>query len=224
LRILSTSSKKLTLDKKEEFSTVQELIDYYMKNKLDYFPQLDTTLGSPFTNTSTPDTNLIQEIENENWYTNQKREIAIKILNELNEEQDKSVFLVRPSQSGGYAISIKFKSEIKNIQIITSNDSQKFYIDESLKFDSVKELIFHYIENSLVDAYPELPTTLGVPFRNLLPLPIETREARFDYHPIMNNELEIQKGHVYSIISKNEDMWRVYDSVGLIAFAPSFCF
>jgi guanine nucleotide exchange factor VAV len=224
LRILSTSSKKLTLDKKIEFSTVQELIDYYIKNKLDYFPQLDTTLGSPFTNTSALDINSIQEIENENWYTNQKREIAIKILNGLNEEKDKSVFLVRPSQSGGYAVSIKFKSEIKNIQIITSNEPQKFYIDESLQFHSVKELVLHYIENSLEDVYPELPTKLEVPFRNLLPPPIETRKARFDYHPIMDTELEIKKDHFYSIISKNEDMWRLYNSDGLIACAPATCF
>ena len=220
LRILSTSSNKFTLDKNLEFSSVQVLVDYYMTHKLDFFPQLDTTLGIPYTNT------LINlDMENETWYSNQKHEIATKILNGL-EEKDKPLFLVRPSQSGGYAISIKFKSEIKNIKINTAsmNESKKFYIDENLKFDTVKELIFHYIENSLVDIYPELPTSLGIPFRSALPTVIETRKAKIDYHPVMNTELEIQKDHVYSIINKNDDMWKVFNSDGLIAFAPHTCF
>ena len=223
-RILSTSSNKLTLDDILEFSTLQELIDHYMTHKFDYFSKklnLNTTLGIPYTNAL--ELEMDQPIENEKWYSNQKSEIAIKILNALEEEINKSVFLVRPRKSGGYKISIKFKSEIEHIPILETTDydeTQKFFIEENLKFNSIKQLIFYYIEKSS----PKLPTTLDIPFRNALPKPIETRKALFDYQKVMNDELDIQKDQDYCVISKNHDMWRIYNSDGLVAFAPKICF
>ena len=81
-------------------------------------------------------------------------------------------------------------------------------------------ILFYYIEKSS----PKLPTTLDIPFRNALPKPIETRKALFDYQKVMNDELDIQKDQDYCVISKNHDMWRIYNSDGLVAFAPKICF
>ena len=56
------------------------------------------------------DATLIPEIQNRNWYHECSRENAIELLQKVPNDFKKPVFLVRPSTTGEYAISLIFNS------------------------------------------------------------------------------------------------------------------
>ena len=237
MRIFRTSLFKFTLDKITEFQSLEDLVNYYVNHSLkDSFPQMNTTLGIPYKNTTALKLTSTEMIENEDWYSGNNREMANKILTNLQlEDNTKAVFLVRPSQNGRYAIAIKFNLKIQNIQILSTLSSaaesedgpEKFCLHEtSLKFSSIRKLMSHYMVNSLAEVFPTLNTPLGIPFRKALPKPIETVTATNDYNPKSDFEIEVVKNQNYSIISKDveKDMWNIFNSDGLMGFAPKHCF
>ena len=127
-------------------------------------------------------------IENSSWYIACERESAETILNEVQSALDSAIFLVRPRSEDGYAISIKLNSKIEHLRIhvlkfITpeGRESVNVYLAQQIQFPSIQELISYYMENTLVDNFPQLNTTLGIPFGNALPQAISENIAVYDY-------------------------------------------
>ena len=80
------------------------------------------------------------------------------------------------------------------------------------------------MDNRLEENFPQLKTTLGIPYRNALPAHISEAVAVHDYDAKrMSTGVEIQliKDHHYWVLSKDAmGWWKVYNSDGLIGYAP----
>ena len=173
----------------------------------------------------------IKSIENSSWYVACERESAETILNRVPSTPDSAIFLVRPRNEGGYAISIKFNSKVEHIRIhvlkfVTpeGRESVNVCLVEQIQFPSIQELISHYMANRLEDNFPQLKTTLGIPFRNALPQAISEAIALHDYDAKRMStgvEIELVKDREYWVLSKDTmGWWKVYNSDGLIGYAP----
>ena len=173
----------------------------------------------------------VKSIENSSWYVACERESSETILNRVPNAADVAIFLVRPRNEGGYAISIKFNSKVEHIRIHVlkfllsdGRESANVCLVEQLQFPSIQELIAHYMVNRLEDNFPQLKTTLGIPFRSALPAVISEAIAIHDYDAKrMSTGVEIQlvKDREYWVLSKDAmGWWKVYNSDGLIGYAP----
>jgi hypothetical protein len=167
--------------------------------------------------------------------------------------------MVRCRQEGGFAISIKHQGFINHIKINCSyidagqklidsnviNDStlmlknklKPYYSIDQRYFTSIIALVSYYSHHLLKDDFPQLDTTLGIAYRDVLPKPISWAIALYDFAPVANNgsssfnsysngssmnEIELKKSAKYFIVSKEaNNWWLVYNSDGLIGYAPS---
>jgi hypothetical protein len=154
--------------------------------------------------------------------------------------------MVRCRQEGGYAVSIKYNGLVEHIKIhmislsdlnnqISLNEHiqssfgnlQALYsMDQQRNFDSIISLINYYSINSLKGSFPQLDSTLGIPFREALPTPISYAIALHDYSPLSNpnntgEQLDLKKNNKYYVLNKESNgWWRVYNNDGLIGYVP----
>uniref|UniRef100_A0A8C5AAI7 Vav guanine nucleotide exchange factor 1 n=1 Tax=Gadus morhua TaxID=8049 RepID=A0A8C5AAI7_GADMO len=132
-------------------------------------------------------------------------------------------FLVRQKDAGEYAISIKFDPEIRHIKI-TSLEGL-FRINERKAFKGLIEMIQFYEQNSLIECFKDLDTTLLTPYKQAEPTNPHTHpfltapEARYDFSARDRKELSLREGDTIKIISKKgpSGWWKgeVYGRVGL---------
>lgn len=173
----------------------------------------------------------VKSIEHSSWYSACERESAETILNRVPNPVDVAIFLVRPRNEGGYAISIKFNSKVEHIRIHVlkfllsdGRESANVCLVEQVQFPSIQDLIAHYMVNKLEDNFPQLKTTLGIPFRSALPPIISEAIAIHDYDAKRNStgvEIQLVKDREYWVLSKDAmGWWKVYNSDGLIGYAP----
>jgi guanine nucleotide exchange factor VAV len=108
----------------------------------------------------------------------------------------------------------------------TSPSNSPFYSIDQRNFSSVINLVKYYSQNTLKENFPQLETTLGLPYRLALPNHISVANAIHDYNPSTNpnntgEQIELKRSNKYFIINKESNgWWRVYNSDGLIGYAP----
>ena len=184
------------------------------------------------------------------WFAPVDRLTADSILSRIPNSESQTIFMVRCRQEGGYAISIKYKGlPVEHIKInlnyindpsstaISSslNESNEnnstmvqpvFSIDQQHTFNSILNLVSYYSQNSLKENFPQLDTTLGLPYREALPPPIGFACAMHDYNPIINpnntgEQIELKKLNKYFILNKEiNGWWRVFNQDGHIGYVP----
>ncbi|CAF0764371.1 unnamed protein product [Brachionus calyciflorus] len=186
------------------------------------------------------------KLEEYQWYSPVDRYLADAILSRIANDLTETIFMVRCRNEGGYAISIKHKGLIDHIKInihdiknfpltspIIVSDSDEsdsfthvYCIDQQHNFNSLVALVNYFSVHSLKDNFPQLETSLGIPFRKVLPPYISTGIARHDYNPSMNpnnggEQIDLKVGRKYFVLNKEANgWWRVYNSEGLIGYVP----
>ena len=173
--------------------------------------------------------NKHRSIENESWYHACNREIAEEILTNLPIIGKLTPFLVRPSEKGGFAISLRYQ-KIRHIRIHVlkylthaGRETEIVFLDDKINFLSVQDLIAHFSENNLDEEELKLKTKLNISFRNFLL--IKETIALNDYNPSSENarsHISLVKNDKYWVINaENNDWWKVYNSTnGRCGFAP----
>ena len=110
--------------------------------------------------------------------------------------------------------------------IVTPSTASAFYSIDQRNFSSVINLVKYYSQNTLRENFPQLETTLGLPYREALPTPISFAIAIHDYNPMTNpnntgEQIELKRSNKYYIINKEPNgWWRVFNTDGLIGYAP----
>uniref|UniRef100_A0A6Q2YU57 Vav 3 guanine nucleotide exchange factor b n=1 Tax=Esox lucius TaxID=8010 RepID=A0A6Q2YU57_ESOLU len=155
-------------------------------------------------------------------------------------DRENSTYLIRhrTRECTEYAISIKFKDEVKHIKILTKSGS--FYIAETRLFKTVLELVEYYKQHSLREGFRTLDTTLEVPFResgngNFLlrnhrsrnqpvffsPRVLGIAVARYDFCSRDTREICLQEGDVVQIYTKMSNGWWRGGVNGRVGWFPS---
>lgn len=192
--------------------------------------------------TSSPRTN--STLDDFPWFAAVDRQTADLILSRIPNKPSQTIFMVRCRQEGGYAISIKFNRLVEHIKInvnyLDSISAQlqnmnlnsdlanttAFYSIDQRNFSSLVNLVKYYSQNSLKDNFPQLETTLGLAFRDALPIPISIAVAIYDYNPLLNpnntgEQIELKRFNKYYVLNKElNGWWRVYNLEGLIGYVP----
>ena len=107
----------------------------------------------------------------------------------------------------------------------SSSSSLVYSIDER-SFASIIALVAFYCVHSLKENFPQLDTTLGMPFKDALPPHMSVAYALHDYAPnnirtSSNEQVELKKDQRYFVISKDASGWyRVHNEEGLVGYAP----
>jgi hypothetical protein len=217
-----------------------------------YFPRRHVRVVKlPLTSSSSltdPLTNI--NLDDYPWFSPVDRSLAELILNRLSHvDPAQTLFMVRRRQEGGYAISIKYNGAVDHIKInlqdinnsptqfVISNSSDSpqpqisseayvFSIDQQHNFDSIVALVNYYSIHTLKENFPQLDTTLGMPYKQALPAPMSVAVAQHDYDPqSMSNcsgeQIELVKMQRYYVLKKEPNgWWRVFNHDGLIGYVP----
>ncbi|XP_065715371.1 proto-oncogene vav isoform X1 [Patagioenas fasciata] len=137
-------------------------------------------------------------------------------------------FLVRQraKDGGEYAISIKFRGEVKHIKVMTGEGL--FRVTDKKAFKGLVELVEFYQRHSLRDCFKALDTTLTVAFkepeRRVGPWAhgavrsFGSAKARYDFSARDRTELTLREGDVIRVLSKkgHPGWWKgeIYGRVG----------
>ncbi|KAL0966916.1 hypothetical protein UPYG_G00302220 [Umbra pygmaea] len=151
-------------------------------------------------------------------------------------DRDNGTYLIRyrTREFTEYAISIKFKDNVKHIKILTKNGC--FYIAETRLFKTVLELVDHYKQNSLREGFRTLDTTLQIPFREpgsgislpkaichtvFSPRVVGVAVACYDFSSRDTREISLEEGDVVQIYSKMANGWWRGEVNGRVGWFPS---
>uniref|UniRef100_A0A8B9T7Y8 Vav guanine nucleotide exchange factor 1 n=1 Tax=Anas platyrhynchos TaxID=8839 RepID=A0A8B9T7Y8_ANAPL len=137
-------------------------------------------------------------------------------------------FLVRQrvKDTGEFAISIKYRTEVKHIKVMTAEGLYR--LTEKKAFKGLVELVEFYQRNSLKDCFKALDTALLVPFKEpesrAGPRPpgavrsFGSAKARYDFCARDRTELTLREGDVIRVLSKkgHPGWWKgeIYGRVG----------
>ena len=219
---------------------------YFPRSYVEIIPS--SSSGSSTTNVTSASPPSWQIYEEYAWFSPVDRIMADLILSRIPNGLASTIFMVRCRQEGGFAISIKYNGAIDHIKVnvhslselvsgSTANSSAAaadslsasssvYSIDQQNNFNSIQSLVNFYSQNQLKDNFPQLDTTLGVPFRKALPAPISVATAMHDYNPLVNpnntgEQIELKRGRRYSVLSKEANgWWSVFNAEGLIGYVP----
>jgi guanine nucleotide exchange factor VAV len=146
-----------------------------------------------------------EELANQPWFVGKmERGMAQKWLEPLLA----GTFLIRESMNvdrpGQYALSIKFGSNVRHIKVNQSPSDSLYYLAECKKFRSIPELVHFYQRNTLEDSFPELQTTLTIPYKDALRTNsnLGMCTAQFDYAANQPNQLSLRVGDRIVILSR----------------------
>ncbi|XP_078357536.1 proto-oncogene vav-like [Oculina patagonica] len=194
-----------------------------------YFPQSHVTLKATSryeettikeeVHSTPPPSNLNVSLRNFNWFAGKKdRPFATQ---ELNNKSD-GTFLIRESvnRSGEYALSVKYRNEVKHIKI--PYDEGSFYLTKAIAFASVEELVEYYKANTLGVSFPGLDTKLryGVNEEQKGKGGIGWAKALYPYSARNPKEISIQKHSKILILNKEGDWWKG-ECDGQVGYFPS---
>ena len=180
-----------------------------------YFPQSFIAKANPHT-----DLNIYS------WFLNGDKNLAKKILMRI-PSNHQAIFLVRSSSElNSYTITMKYNEKI--VRILIQSMANAFSIDRKRFFNSIPDLVDFYLKTNLVHDFKGLDTNLGVAFREALPEPICILTAKYDYEPVeslLKNELSefnfsLKKSESYFFLNYFEEWCHLFDSTGLIGYAP----
>ncbi|XP_010163483.1 proto-oncogene vav-like, partial [Antrostomus carolinensis] len=137
-------------------------------------------------------------------------------------------FLVRQrvKDAGEFAISIKYRGEVKHIKVMTAEGLYR--ITEKKAFKGLVELVEFYQHSSLKDCFKALDTTLVVSFKEpesrAGPRPpgavrsFGSAKARYDFCARDRTELTLREGDIIRVLSKkgHPGWWKgeIYGRVG----------
>ncbi|XP_048786047.1 LOW QUALITY PROTEIN: proto-oncogene vav-like, partial [Lagopus muta] len=137
-------------------------------------------------------------------------------------------FLVRQrvKDTGEFAISIKYRAEVKHIKVMTGEGLYR--LNEKKAFKGLVDLVEFYQCNSLKDCFKALDTALLVPFkepeRRTSPRPpgavrnFGSAKARYDFCARDRTELTLREGDIIRVLSKkgHPGWWKgeIYGRVG----------
>ncbi|NXH19132.1 VAV protein, partial [Bucco capensis] len=121
-------------------------------------------------------------------------------------------FLVRQrvKDAGEFAISIKYRGEVKHIKVMTAEGLYR--LTEKKAFKGLVELVEFYQHNSLKDCFKALDTSLVVAFKEpesrAGPRPpgaarsFGSAKARYDFSARDRSELSLREGDIIRVLSK----------------------
>ncbi|XP_068778751.1 proto-oncogene vav [Struthio camelus] len=137
-------------------------------------------------------------------------------------------FLVRQrvKDADEFAISIKYRTEIKHIKVMTAEGLYR--VTEKKAFKGLVELVEFYQRNSLKDCFKALDTALLFPFKEpehrVSPRPpgamryFGSAKVRYDFCARDRTELNLKEGDIIRILSKkgHSGWWKgeIYGRVG----------
>jgi guanine nucleotide exchange factor VAV len=169
------------------------------------------------------------------WYVGElNRDEATRMLSKM----PNGTFLIRVSNTGNrkgeHALSIRFGpvNPVKHIKVQRSADGMYFLVDCKM-FRGIPELVQYYQANSLERSFPEVPCTLGTPYKVALNPPPRERPldagvvgyglAQYDFSPMEPNQIAFKVGDRIAILSKsrgNRGWWKGRID-GRVGFFPS---
>ncbi|KAK0405571.1 hypothetical protein QR680_018064 [Steinernema hermaphroditum] len=154
-------------------------------------------------------------VNNQPWYFGPlSREVAhTKLLGKPN-----GTFIVRFSANQDrFAISISYLNEVKHTKV--EFEDNKYYLDESQKFDSLVELVNYYRENNLSESFEHIDTVLTAPL-----IQSSVYRVVHDYSPTEPKYLSMRHGELVTVLDTNGEergWWKgqIENRVGFFPYA-----
>ncbi len=174
--------------------------------------------------------NLLSDLEVYSWYLECDKKLALVIMDRifLLTNSEAPYFMVRFRKDAGHAITVCFEGKVKHIRInsVARLKSVEYTIDNSLYFASIVELIDYYMQNSLVEYFKDIDTSLGMPYREMLPEPVFRVVSPSEYAPegdyleSRNQEIWLRRGCAYFYLQEFEHWSYVFNADGLLGYVP----
>ncbi|XP_076436797.1 proto-oncogene vav-like isoform X3 [Babylonia areolata] len=117
-------------------------------------------------------------------------------------------FLIRvtnnPARRGELSLSIKYANAVRHIKV-NRGPTGRFYLAEGHIFDSVQQLVEYYEKNELVDSFPDVATTLRIPYKTVATgvRILGYAVAVYDYAATSTTQVTMQLNDRIAILSKN---------------------
>ncbi|XP_068033836.1 LOW QUALITY PROTEIN: proto-oncogene vav-like, partial [Anomalospiza imberbis] len=141
-------------------------------------------------------------------------------------------FLVRQRlrEPGDFAISIKFRGQVKHIKVTASEGLYR--VTERKAFKGLVELVEFYRGNSLRDCFKALDTTLAVPYRDPesrvgprepgASRSFGSAKARYAFSARDRTELSLREGDIVRVLSKRgQPGWWKGEIYGRVGWFPA---
>uniref|UniRef100_A0A8C9WA70 Vav guanine nucleotide exchange factor 1 n=1 Tax=Scleropages formosus TaxID=113540 RepID=A0A8C9WA70_SCLFO len=129
-------------------------------------------------------------------------------------------YLVRQKDGEEFAISIKFRAEVKHIKVTCMKGL--FQINEKRAFKGLAELVEYFQQNTLRECFKDLDSTLQFPYKELNENRGNDRyvgwaRALYDFSRRDSSELSLRAGDEVKIISKDAaEGWWMGEVYGLV--------
>ncbi|KAL8568197.1 hypothetical protein ACOMHN_027720 [Nucella lapillus] len=117
-------------------------------------------------------------------------------------------FLIRVtnnlSRKGELSLSIKFANAVRHIKV-NRNAQGRFFLADGHYFDTVQELVEHYEKHELVDSFPDVASTLRIPYKTVASgvRILGYAVAVYDYAATSTTQVTMQLDDRVAILSKN---------------------
>ncbi|XP_074614930.1 proto-oncogene vav-like isoform X2 [Acropora palmata] len=193
-----------------------------------YFPQSHVTAKATSryeettireeTHPTPPPATLNASLKNFNWFAGRRdRPQAEQMLSAKSD----GTFLIRESVSRGgeYALSVKFRSNVKHIKI--RYEEGAFYLTKAISFGSIEELVDYYKLNTLGVSFPGLDTNLRQGVNEEPKIKgVGWAKAMYPYNARNAKEISIQRNSRILILNKEGDWWKG-ECDGQVGYFPS---
>ncbi|XP_018610306.2 proto-oncogene vav-like isoform X2 [Scleropages formosus] len=146
-------------------------------------------------------------------------------------------YLVRQKDGEEFAISIKFRAEVKHIKVTCMKGL--FQINEKRAFKGLAELVEYFQQNTLRECFKDLDSTLQFPYKELNENSVQSpssdfssaggndryvgwARALYDFSRRDSSELSLRAGDEVKIISKDAaEGWWMGEVYGLVGLFPA---
>jgi len=148
----------------ETFATIDDLIEYYLENRIHLRNGHEVVLRSPLRVLRLDS----QPPSSELWYHGT---LLGSDAEQLVKEAQNSSFLVRESRTslGNYALTVKVNDRVKHLKIYAEGNPRRFHLEnDQQEFDCLESLVRHY-RGGLVDSQSEYICTRHPVNRSSIP-------------------------------------------------------
>ncbi|ESO96003.1 hypothetical protein LOTGIDRAFT_159983 [Lottia gigantea] len=169
--------------------------------KTSYIDVRNTANGVHFISPSRPET--LRPLEHFPWFVGEMERDTAHAALDISED---GTFLIRrsinPARNGLLSLSIKYANAVRHIKVNESNGG--VYLAENKVFDSVQRMVEYYQNNTLQDSFPDVKTTLKIPYQSdrgqrILGYAI----VLYDYAATSISQVSLITGDRIAITSKN---------------------
>ncbi|XP_076454946.1 guanine nucleotide exchange factor VAV2-like isoform X2 [Babylonia areolata] len=141
-----------------------------------------------------------------NWYVGvMERPMAQKQLDSCPD----GTFLIRvtnnPQRRGELSLSIKYANAVRHIKV-NRTPQGLFYLADGHYFESIQSLVQHYEKNELSDIFPDVTTTLRIPYKTsggATSWILGYAVAVYDYAATSTSQVTMKLNDRIAILSKN---------------------